>query len=272
MKINKRSAIHRIPIYITIIICCILIISGCTAPTEPTPPPETPSSAIVSATDYLKSVSDDLYQAYATFGLDEDVADYVLFVSSLPKDFGDYALQSKLCIQDRKLTDLEKQFLQEPDTYLQQMFDSDMTEIGTMDPELADKLKLIPFLKEIEIKDVEALGDIAYLANKVEYKVMLEKIYGKGIERTMHPVALEKLVWDCYSGELDEPDLSIHTRLADFQAKYNTEMDEAEPVEGKKPQVLGINYLWELIGGLNKSNDDIDLTMPLCAGFWASMP
>jgi hypothetical protein len=264
MKVNGRSARRGIPVYLTIIVCFLLISSSCTTSppespaAEPSPPPETPNPEVVSATDYLKSISDDLYEMYATFGLDEEIADYVLFVSSLPKDFGDYALQNKLCIQDRLLTDLEKQFLQEPDTYLQQMFDGYMTGIGTVDPGLADKLKLIPFLKEVEVKDVEALEDIASLAGRAEYRVTLEKIYGKGIERKMHPVALEKLVWDCYSDELDEPDLSIHTRLADFQAKYNTEMDEAEPVTGKKPQVLGINYLWEpLQWPINKSQGDI---------------
>jgi hypothetical protein len=261
MKVNGRSAMHGIPICITVIICFLFISSGCTAPSTSsppqTPPPEAPSPEVASATDYLQSISNDLYEMYANFGLDKDVADYVLFVSSLPKDFADYALQSKLCIQDRKLTDLEKQFLSEPDTYLQQMFDSYMTDVSNIDPELAAKLKLIPFLKEIEIKDVEALEDIASLAGRAEYRASVEKIYGKGIERTMHPVALEKLVWDCYSSELDEPDLSIHTRLADFQEKYNTEMDAAGPAGGKKPQILGINYLWEPLQWMNKSQEDI---------------
>jgi len=265
MKINQRSAIRGIPIYITIIICFLFISSSCQAPVPESPPaepppsptPETPNPEIVPATDYLKSVSDDLYEMYAKSGLDENVAEYVLFVSSLPEDFGDYALQSKLCIQDHELTDLEKQFLEEPDTYLQQMFDSYMTNISTVDPEMADKLKLIPFLKEIEIKDVEALEDIASLAGRVEYRTSMEKIYGKGIERTMHPVALEKLVWDCYSSELDEPDLSIHSRLADFQEKYNQQMDEVEPVAGKKPQVVGINYVYEPLQWLNKPQEDI---------------
>jgi len=230
-------------------------------PTEPTPPPTQPpltqSPNIIKAREALQSISASLATVYDQFGIDEDVADYVLFVSSLPTDFRNYALQNKLCIQDKKLSELEKQFLKEPDQYLQQMLDSYMTEIGTIDPGLADKLRLIPFLKEIEIKDVEALEDITSLAGRVEYRASVGKIYGKGIERTMHPVALEKLVWDCYSSELDEPDLSIHSRLADFQEKYNQQMDGIEPVEGKKPQVLGISNICEWIGGQKKPDDDI---------------
>jgi hypothetical protein len=244
--------------YLIFLICFLLTFPTCTTSEQPSAPtqPEL-SPTIVSATDYLKSISDGLYEMYAKFGIDEDVADYVLFISSLPKDFGDYTLQNKLCIQDHKLTDLEKLFLEEPDKHLQRMFDSYTSEISAVDPNLPDKLKLIPFFREIEIKDVEALEDITSLASRVEYKATLEKIYGKGIKRTMHPVALEKLVWDCYSNELDEPDLSIHSRLADFQEKYNKQMDETEVVEGKKPLLLGINYVYEPMGWLQKSDDDV---------------
>jgi hypothetical protein len=203
---------------------------------------------------------------YAKFGIDEGVADYVLFVSSLPKDFGDYALQNKLCIQDHELTELEKQFLKEPDKYLQQIFDSHMTEIGAVDPDLATQLKKLPYFKALEIKDVEAVEDILWLASDPKYKSTLEKIYGKGIERKMWPVALEAMMWRAMRSDknefdvnnpLEEPDLTTLTRLADFQGKYNKQMDETELVEGKKPQLRGINYIWELIGGLNKSDDDI---------------
>jgi hypothetical protein len=263
MRVIRWLAIKHLPVCFILVICFLLAFPSCTAtappqvapPSAPTQPE--PSPKITSATVSLKSISDDLYKAYAEFGLDENVADYVAFVLSLPKDFADYALTSKLCIQDHKFTELEKQFLKEPDQYLQQMFDSYMTEIGTIDPDLAYKLKLIPFFKEIEIKDVEALEDITSLASRVEYRAILEKIYGKGIGRTMHPVALEKLVWDCYSSELDEPDLGIHSRLADFQEKYNKQMDGTEPVEGKKPQIVGINYLWEPMAWLIKSDEDV---------------
>jgi hypothetical protein len=42
MKVYKRSAIRRIPIYITIIISCIFILSSCSVPSPSQPPPAAP--------------------------------------------------------------------------------------------------------------------------------------------------------------------------------------------------------------------------------------
>ena len=57
-------------------------------PTEPTPPPTQPpltqSPNIIKAREALQSISASLATVYDQFGIDEDVADYVLFVSSLP--------------------------------------------------------------------------------------------------------------------------------------------------------------------------------------------
>jgi hypothetical protein len=266
MKVIRWLAIKCLPVSL-LLLCFLLASLGCTAIAPPSAPTQLePSPKIVSATDYLKSISDDLYEMYATFGLDEDVAEYVLFVPSLPKDFGDYTLQNKLCIQDHKLTELEKQFLNEPDKYLQQMFDNYTTEISAVDPDLVTQLKRLPYFRTLEIKDVEAVEDVLWLASEPKYKSTLEKIYGKGIERKMWSVALEAMVWRAMRSDknefdvdnpLEEPDLTTLARLADFQEKYNKEMDETEPVEGKKPQIVGINYIWELIGGLKKSDDDI---------------
>jgi hypothetical protein len=238
--------------------------------TEPTPPPtQTPptqSPNIIKARTALKSISDNLVTIYDQVGIDEDVADYVLFVSTLPTDFGNYTLQNKLCIQDKKLGELEKQFLKEPDQYLQQMFDSYMTEIGKIDPEMATKLKQLPYFKIIELEDVEVLEDVLYLASNPQNKSMLEKIYGKGIVRKMWPVALEAMVWrgmrsDNNEFDVNNPlevsDLTTLTRLAEFQEKYNQQMDEIEPVEGKKPPIVGINYVSEPMNWVNKSNEDV---------------
>jgi hypothetical protein len=248
--------------YFIALVCILLLALSCAV--APPQTPQTSSPEIVSATNYLKSISDDLYEMYAKFGPDENVAEYVLFVSSLPKDFGDYTLQNKLCIQDHKLTDLEKQFLKEPDKYLQQIFDGYMSEIGKIDADLGIQLKKLPYFKTLEVRDVEAIEDFLWLASIPQYKATLEKIYGKGIERKMHSVALEALLWRAYNKEFDvdnplaDPNYSpIFTRLAEFQDKYNEQMDGAKPAEGKKPQVLGINYIWELIGGLKKPDDDI---------------
>lgn len=306
MNTRRWSVKSRTSIFFVLLICLLLVLTGCAAkapspgqtqpplaplepapvsvqppptpsqpspapePVQPMPPasttptPQTPSPKIISATDYLKSISDGLYEMYAKFGLDENVTDYITFVQSLPKDFALYALTNKLCIKDHKLTDLEKQFLKEPDKYLQQMFDSYMAEIGKIDPEMAIQLKKLPYFRMLDTKDVEVVEDFLWLAGIPKYKTMLGKIYGKGIERKMHSVALEALLWRAFNRNYDEynplEDLNyspIFTRLADFQEKYNKQMDETEPVEGKKPQVMGINYLWEPMRWLNKSQEDI---------------
>jgi hypothetical protein len=272
MKINKRSAMRGIPIYITIIICFLLFALSCTAPAPPqtTPPsvpeptPQTPSPKIVSATDYLKSISDDLYQTYSKVGIDDNVADYILFTQSLSKDFQIYTLRNRLCIQDRKLTDFEKQFLKEPDNYLQQMFDSYMSDVSKVDPELATQVKKLPYFKTLEVEDVEAVEDFLWLVNIPKYRPTLEKLYGKGIQRKIQSVALEALLWRAYTGAYDAYNpledsnyAPIFTRLAEFQEKYNKQMDEAELITDKKPSVLGINYVWEPMGWLKKTDDDI---------------
>lgn len=234
-------------------------------PTPTTQPPLTQSPNILEAREALQSFSNSLLTIYDRFGIDKDIADYVLFVSTLPADFRDYVLQNKLCIQDYKLNELEKQFLKEPDRYLQQMFDGYITEINMLDPNMDTQLEKLPYFRTLEIEDVEVLEDVLYLASNPQYKSMLEKIYGKGIERKMWPVALEAMVWRGMRSDenefdvnnpLEGSDLTTLTRLADFQEKYNQQMDEAEPVEGKKPQVLGINYVSEPQGWY-KSPEDI---------------
>jgi len=274
MKTRRRSTGKRAPFHFIFLACFLLFALSCTAPAPPqtTPPsvpeptPQTPSPEIVSATDYLKSISDDLYEMYAKFGLDENIADYIAFVQSLPKDLANYALTNKLCIQDQKLTDLEKQFLQEPGQYLQQMFDSYMSEIHEIDPDMATQLEKLPYFRTLEIEDIEVLEDVLYLASNPQYKSTLEKIYGEGIERKMWPVALEAMVWrgmrsDKNEFDVNNPlegsDLTTLTRLAEFQEKYNEQMDEIEPVEGKKPQIVGISEICETMGWLKKTDDDI---------------
>ncbi len=190
------------------------------------------------------------------------MADYILFTQSLSKDFQIYTLRDRLCIQDRKLTDLEKQFLKEPDKYLQQMFDSYISDIGKIDPELATQVKKLPYFKTLEVKDVEAIEDFLWLASIPKYKPTMEKVYGKGIQRKMHSVALEALLWRAYTGDydaynpLDDSNYApVLTQLADFQEKYTTEMDADETTEIKF-DIRGMNYHAEPTGGLQKNNQE----------------
>jgi len=222
--------------------------------------PLQPNPEIKKVVDYLESVSDETLDMYKTFGIDGNVVSYINLVSTLPKGFSDYVIKSKLCIQDKRLTVDEKQFLQDPDTYLQEIYEYNISEIAAIDPELAIKLKQIPFLQDgIELKDVESLEDILYLASNPENQPKLEKIYGKGIERKMWPVALERVFYKGFENELDVDnpfegsEWYVNSNLAEFQEKYNTEMDQ-DGVSGTKPRIKGISYDWESLGYLIKGD------------------
>ncbi|MBC8492880.1 MAG: tetratricopeptide repeat protein, partial [Chloroflexi bacterium] len=176
--------------------------------------------------------------------------------------FASYAAKNKLCTQDGRLTELEKKFLEQPDKYTQELFDCYMAEIDAVDAELATQLAKLPYFKEIELEDVEVLEDVLYLASDPKNKAILEKLYGKGIDRKGHAIALEALLWRAFDREFDSnnplggPDLTLLTRLADFQAKYGELMDKIEPVDVSKPAVRGVAYLEESQGTVVKKEED----------------
>jgi hypothetical protein len=232
--------------------------------------PLKPDPEIKRTVDTLKSLSDDTLKAYIKLGIDTNVIEYVDFVKSLPKaDFADYALKQKLCIQDRKLTEEEEKFLHDPNKYIQEIYEYNISEIATIDPELPIKLKQMPFLQDgIELKDVESLEDILYLASNPQNQSKLEKIYGKGIERNMWPVALERVFYKGFETEFDinnpfeGSEWYVNSNLAEFQEKYNKEMDQ-EGIPGPKPAIVGINLVEEPQGWVIKSEQDNKLDYAL---------
>jgi len=235
--------------------------------------PLTAEPEVKHALDSLESVSDEALGGFLALGIDGDIIEYVSFVLSLPGDFAEYALESKLCIQDKELTELERSFLGEPEKHLQQMYDYYMSEISNIDSDLARELTELPYFEEIEVEDVEVLEDVIYLASNPDNKTTLEKLYGKGIERKMHSVALEGMLWrgmrdsnnefdfhnplDAFTG-----DLRTLVKLAEFQEKYSRQMDE-ESVEGSKPALKGINLLHEPLGNPMKGEDDLEFDYAL---------
>jgi len=227
---------------------------------------------LVRAYEYLQTVSDKALSRMASFGIDDNVTDYIQFVSTLTdRDIAVYALENRLCIEDRNLTEQEKKFLQSHKQNITEMLDYYLSGIQAIDQELADKIKQLPYMKEKApaLKNVEALEDILSLASDTTNRSNLETLYGKGTERNIWPVALERIFYKAFDNEFDEnspfegTEWYVNSKLAEFQQKYNKEMDEANPVEDKKPQVLGINYIWEMIGSLKKSDDDINLDYAL---------
>jgi len=161
----------------------------------------------------LSAVSDKALRDLLVFYIDENIMNYISFVSSLPdKDFVKYVLENKLCIQDRNLTELEKSFLKEPDNYIQQLFDNYISEIDKINPELAMELLKLPDFETVDIKDIEALEDILYSAKESEYKKFFEDCMNEGIEdKRIYCSPLEALLWIAYDNELDHWDLSIYS-------------------------------------------------------------
>ena len=232
--------------------------------------PLTAEPEVKHALDSLESVSDEALEGFLNLGLDGDVVEYISFALSLPEDFAEYALESKLCIQDKEMTDLERSFLEEPEKHLQQMYDYYISEINNIDSDLARELSELPYFEETELEDVEVLEDVLYLASNRDNKTTLEKLYGKGIEREMHSVALEALLWRGFSKEFDSDnpldaftgDLRTLVKLAEFQEKYNRQMDK-ESVERPKPALKGINLLHEPLGNPMKGEHDLEFDYAL---------
>jgi hypothetical protein len=150
-----------------------------------------------SACNLLESTSNLSFKRMHELGIDDNVVNYIYFVSSLPdKTFAKYALENALCIQDRQLTELEKSFLKSPDANSQELFDYYLTEINRTDPELAKEIDKIPDFKTMDVKKVEAIEDILGLAVNPEYKATLDSMMNIGIkEKRKYCSPLQGLGW-----------------------------------------------------------------------------
>lgn len=164
--------------------------------------PLKPDTEVKYALDFLKSISNETLREYLKFGIDSDVVEYIVLLESLPKDFAKYALESKLCIEDRQLTQLERNFLREPDSYSQELFSNYLCEIREISPELEEELKILPDFKLVETKDVEGLEDIVILAGNPKYGKVFDWIFNEGIrDKRKYCSPLEALLWIAYDEE-----------------------------------------------------------------------
>ena len=144
------------------------------------------------------------------FGFDDNIINYISFVSSLPdKDFAKYALESKLCIQDRQLIELEKNFLKEPEMYRQQLFNRYISDIKKANSELAMELVKVPDFRTIDLRDVEAVEDILDLADDEKlFNTTFTKLLDEGIkDKRKYSSGLEALTWLVY--DYDNEKLSM---------------------------------------------------------------
>ncbi len=93
-------------------------------------------------------------------------------------------------------------------------------------PELYQELLKLPELTEIDEKDNEAIGEIAYLALRPEYKAAFESILDEGIKgKRKYCTPLQALLWIAYDREFNKynplSDYSL-TKLMNYAWKITT--------------------------------------------------
>jgi len=160
----------------------------------------------VNALKYLWQFSEKIQDEFIDLGLDADVLNFLTMVSTLPdQDFAEYAVINKLCIQDRKLTDLESDFLGDPERYSNELLTQYLVDLGSIYDELADELRKLPDFKETSIKNLEATEDVLSLASNPERRTFFEAALSEGVkDRRKYCTSLQALVWAVYDTDLAE--------------------------------------------------------------------
>jgi hypothetical protein len=150
-----------------------------------------------NAYSLLKSTSRQSGMRMHELGIDENVVNYISLVNSLPdKAFAKYAMENALCIQDRQLTELEKNFLQSPDEYSKQLYDYYLAGIDKINPELGKEMRKVPHYVTVDAKRVEAMEDVLGLASNVEYKSAFDDMLNIGIkDKRKYCSPLQGLEW-----------------------------------------------------------------------------
>jgi len=157
----------------------------------------------VNALKYLWKFSGEVQGEFIDLGLDADVLNFLTIVSTLPdQGFAEYAVINKLCIQDRKLTDLESNFLGEPERYSNELLTQYLVDLGSIYAELTDELRKLPDFKQANIKNLEAAEDVLSLASNPERRTFFEAVLSEGIkDRRKYCTPLQALVWIAYDEE-----------------------------------------------------------------------
>ncbi|MBA7602710.1 hypothetical protein ES703_09806 [subsurface metagenome] len=171
----------------------------------------------VNALKYLWKFSEQIQEEFIDLGLDADVLNFLTIVSTLPdQGFAEYAVINKFCIRDRTLTDLESDFLGEPERYTSELLTQYLVDLGSIYVELADELRKLPDFKETSIKNLEAVEDVLSLASNPERRTFFEAVLSEGVKDSRkYCTPLQALVWAVYDMELpEEMELAEHAESA----------------------------------------------------------
>lgn len=101
------------------------------------------------------------YDIICNLGLNDDVFKWLSVLSDLKdQGFANYALSHRLTIEDKRLTDLEVKFLNNPDAYRQELFNYYLSQIGTINSDLETELGKLPDMKNMQIDDMRKLKGV----------------------------------------------------------------------------------------------------------------
>lgn len=162
----------------------------------------------IKALNYLSRVSYIYKNQLIEFGLDGDVVPWLNLISAFDRIYANKVISYKLCIQDKKLTELERSFLQSSDTYVKQLFDSYMVEISKKQPELHKELLLLQGFNQPSIDNVEVAEDLVEMSDyKTTGDVSFDALLNEGIkDKRKYCASLEALVWILYDKEKEDLD------------------------------------------------------------------
>lgn len=175
-----------------------------------------------------------------------------------------YVVGNSLCIEDGKLTDLEKNYLLSPTPEnAQKLVESyllDLKGVPDIGPELAAEIPRIPDFR-YDNKTVEALEDILQLAMKPGHKQGFIDILNEGIkEKRKYCTPLQALLWYAYDFEftreheslVDEPFKLVERSWVDSSTSRNYTSNKWQNLDEvidrlSSPSLLAI-YMWNTIG------------------------
>ena len=170
------------------------------------------NTGLIYLSGFPNEVKDELI---SQFGLNDDGIRWLSYLSGLPdKDFAEYAVRNKLCIQgDNQFTALEQNFLADTDAYTEELFDSYLAALN--DEELSEEIARLPDLDStgtLREEEIEALEDIVYWVNNYAYRATFEKMNAEGIKGARaYCTPLQMLLAINQYRELDNEELTRFT-------------------------------------------------------------
>ncbi|MEJ2739008.1 MAG: hypothetical protein P8105_04140 [Dehalococcoidia bacterium] len=198
------------------------------------------NTGLMYLSGFPDEVRDDLI---SQFGLNDDVILWLSYLSGLPdKEFAEYAVRNKLCIQgDKQFTELEQNFLTDTDAYAEELFDSYLAALN--DGELTEEIARLPDLDStgtIREEEIEALEDIVYWVNNYAYRATFEKMNGEGIKEVRaYCTPLQMLLAINRYSELGNEELTRFTE--DFSLNDLIELAWRNP---ESPYYYGSGKVW----------------------------